>query len=48
MGKLSMELYLDKITKKYRSGSRREKSVILEDLCSISKRSLDAAKRNQG
>lgn len=36
MGKLSMDLYLDNVIKKYRKANKREKGVILEELCSIS------------
>lgn len=36
MGKLSMDLYLDNVIKKYRKANRREKSAILEELCAIS------------
>ena len=36
MGKLSMELYLDNIAKKYKMANRRQKGEILEELCSIS------------
>ncbi len=36
MGKLSMDLYLDKVVKKYKMANRREKSEILEEFCSVS------------
>lgn len=36
MGKLSMELYLDNIVKKYKTANRRQKGEILEELCIIS------------
>lgn len=36
MGKLSMELYLEQIRKKYKKAKKREKSEILEELCGIS------------
>ena len=36
MGKLSMDLYLDNMIKKYRSSNRRKKGEILEELCAIS------------
>jgi hypothetical protein len=36
MGKLSMELYLEQIRKRYKKAKRVEKSLILEELCSIS------------
>lgn len=36
MGKLSMDLYLDSVIKKYRSANRQQKSAILEELCAIS------------
>jgi len=36
MGKLSMDLYLDSMVKKYKSANRRQKGTILEELCSIS------------
>lgn len=36
MGKLSMDLYLDNVIKKYQKANRREKSTILEELCAVS------------
>jgi|GEM_PF-4577590 len=36
MGKLSMDLYLDNIAKKYKAANRRQKGEILEELCAIS------------
>jgi len=36
MGKLSMDLYLDNMSKKYRIANRRQKGVILGEMCSIS------------
>lgn len=33
MGKLSMELYLEKIRSRYQKANRREKGVILDDFC---------------
>lgn len=33
MGKLSMELYLEKIRAKYKKATKREKGVILDDFC---------------
>jgi hypothetical protein len=36
MGKLSMELYLDNIVKKYKIANRRQKGELLEELCIIS------------
>lgn len=36
MGKLSMDLYLDNIAKKYKMANRRQKGEILEELCTIS------------
>jgi hypothetical protein len=36
MGKLSMDLYLDNVVKKYKKANRREKGKILEELCAIS------------
>lgn len=36
MGKLSMDLYLDNMVKKYKIARRKEKSAILEELCAIS------------
>lgn len=36
MGKLSMELYLDTIAKKYKTATRQQKSEILEELCAVS------------
>ena len=33
MGKLSMELYLEKIRAKYKKANKREKGVILDDFC---------------
>ena len=36
MGKLSMDLYLDNLLKKYKSANRRQKSELLEELCSAS------------
>ncbi len=36
MGKLSMDLYLDNVIKKYQKANRREKSALLEELCTIS------------
>ena len=36
MGKLSMELYLDNIVRKYKTANRRQKGEILEELCIVS------------
>lgn len=36
MGKLSMELYLDNLLKRYKTSNRRQKSELLEELCAIS------------
>ncbi len=36
MGKLSMELYLDNLIKRYKSANRKQKSALLEELCAIS------------
>lgn len=36
MGKLSMDLYLDNLLKKYKSANRRQKGELLEELCSVS------------
>ncbi len=36
MGKLSMDLYLDNLIKRYKSANRRQKGELLEELCSIS------------
>jgi len=36
MGKLSMELYLKNLSKRYRAAGKREKSAILEELCESS------------
>jgi hypothetical protein len=36
MGKLSMELYLDTMAKKYKTSTRRQKSEILEEFCAVS------------
>jgi hypothetical protein len=36
MGKLSMELYLEQLRKRYKQSKKAEKGVILEELCSIS------------
>lgn len=36
MGKLSMELYLEQIRKRYKKAKKAEKGLILEELCSIS------------
>ena len=41
MRKLSMKLNLDNATKKYKSGARREKSMVLEDICSFSGLKID-------
>ena len=36
MGKLSMDLYLDNLLKRYKSANRRQKGELLEELCSAS------------
>jgi hypothetical protein len=36
MGKLSMELYLKNLSKRYRTAGKREKGVILQELCESS------------
>lgn len=36
MGKLSMELYLKNLSKRYRAASKREKGLILQELCDSS------------
>lgn len=36
MGKLSMDLYLDNVRKKYKKACRKEKSEIIAELCAIS------------
>lgn len=36
MGKLSMDLYLDNLLKKYKSANRRKKGELLEELCAVS------------
>ena len=36
MGKLSMDLYLDNVRKKYKKARRKEKSEIIAEICSIS------------
>ena len=36
MGKLSMDLYLDNVRKKYKNACRKEKSKIIAELCAIS------------
>lgn len=36
MGKLSMELYLKNLSKRYKSATKREKGLILQELCEIS------------
>lgn len=36
MGKLSMELYLDTMAKRYKTSTRRQKSEILEEFCAVS------------
>lgn len=36
MGKLSMDLYLDSITKRYHAANRKEKGKILNELCTAS------------
>ena len=36
MGKLSMELYLKNLSKRYRAAGKREKGIILEELCDSS------------
>lgn len=36
MGKLSMELYLKNLSKRYRTAGRREKGIILQELCDSS------------
>ena len=36
MGKLSMELYLEQLRRRYKEAKKPEKSLILEELCSIS------------
>ena len=33
MGKLSMELYLKNLSKRYRVAGKREKGIILQELC---------------
>ncbi len=54
MGKLSMELYLDQLRKRYKKSKKSEKGLILEELCSISGyhkkhaiRVLNASKRTK-
>ena len=36
MGKLSMELYLKNLSKRYRTAGKREKGIILQELCDSS------------
>ena len=36
MGKLSMELYLKKLSKRYKASTKSEKSLILKELCETS------------
>ena len=36
MGKLSMELYLKNLSKRYRTAGKREKGIILQELCEAS------------
>lgn len=36
MGRLSMELYLGNLVKRYRTGKRKQKSEILAELCAVS------------
>ncbi len=36
MGKLSMDLYLDNVRKKYKNSRRKEKSEIIAEVCAIS------------
>ena len=36
MGKLSMDLYLNNVIKRYKSSNRRQKGEILEELCAVS------------
>ncbi len=36
MGKLSMDLYLGNVSKKYKKAHRKEKSEIIAEICSIS------------
>lgn len=36
MGKLSMELYLKNLSKRYRTAGKREKGMILQELCESS------------
>ncbi|MDI1352068.1 MAG: hypothetical protein PSV35_04750 [bacterium] len=36
MGKLSIDLYLDTMLKRYRSANKRQKSELLEELCAAS------------
>jgi len=36
MGKLSMDLYLDNVKKKYKNARRKEKSEIIAEACVIS------------
>ncbi|MDF1757555.1 MAG: hypothetical protein P1U74_04585 [Legionellaceae bacterium] len=36
MGKLSMELYLKNLSKRYKSSSKRDKGIILQELCEAS------------
>jgi len=36
MGKLSMDLYLDNVRKKYKKARRKEKSEIIAEVCAIS------------
>ena len=36
MGKLSMDLYLDNMLKRYKAANRRQKSAILDELCAAS------------
>lgn len=36
MGKLSMDLYLDNMLKRYRTANKREKGELLDELCAAS------------
>ena len=36
MGKLSMDLFLDNVRKKYKNARRKEKSEIIAEVCAIS------------
>ena len=36
MGKLTMELYLSSLSKRYKTANKREKGVILDELCAAS------------